>query len=61
MKMSRILNITAASGLILILIITILYARGAVLYKNYTMLLLVGTLIWFGGILMANLVKKNKR
>ena len=59
MKMSRILIITAVSGLILIMIITILYAAGAVLFKNFTMLLLAGTLIWFGGILMASLVKKR--
>ena len=59
MKMSRILIITAVSGLILIMVITILYAVGAVLFKNFTMLLLAGTLIWFGGILMANLVKKR--
>ncbi len=59
MKMYWILILTAVSGLILIMTITILYAVGAVLFKFYTMLVLAGTLLWFGGILFSNMVKKR--
>lgn len=59
MKMYWILILTAVSGLILIMTITILYAAGAVLFKFYTMLVLAGTLLWFGGILFSNMVKKR--
>ena len=59
MKLSRILTTIAVCGLVLILAITILYAAGAVPFENYTILLLGSTGVWFGGILLANWVKRR--
>ena len=49
-------RIVAISGLAFILIITILYASGSAQFDNYLNLLLLGTLVWFAGILLAKRV-----
>ncbi len=49
----------AFCGLALILAITISYASGAISFENYTILLLGFTGVWFGGILLANWVKRR--
>lgn len=59
MKLSRILTTIAICGLALILAITISYASGVVTFENYTILLLSFTGVWFGGILLANWVKRR--
>jgi hypothetical protein len=59
MKTSYVYSISAVCGLILILTVSILYAAGAVGFRNFTILLLAGTLIWFAGILASSLTKRS--
>jgi len=59
MNLRFVIIFAAVCGLALIMIITCLYAAGVVLFENYTLLLLIGSLIWFTGILLANLVRKK--
>jgi len=38
---------------------SILYTAGVVVFENYKIFLMAGTIIWFSGILLSNLVKRN--
>jgi len=59
MKLSHILIIIAVCGVILIMASSILYTAGVVVFENYKIFLMAGTIIWFSGILLSNLVKRN--
>lgn len=55
MRLQRVLNIIAVCGLILIMVITILYAAQKVSFGYFTMLLLTGTIIWFIATILSTL------
>lgn len=55
-----ILLILAICGLILIFLVTVLYAWENITFRNFKILLLAGTLIWFSGILIANTMKRKE-
>ena len=59
MILIRVLQILGTGGLILILAITLFYAGGKVTFDNYNLWLLVGTLVWFAGIITAGIVKRR--
>jgi len=59
MKTSAILVTFATTGLVLILVTSLLYAAGRVEFNNYAFLLLAGTIVWFGGILLSGFLKKK--
>jgi len=47
-------RLIAIAGLILIMVPAILFASGKVSFEGFTAVILAGTLVWFGGILLAN-------
>ena len=53
MNLGLLFRAVAISGLVFILIITILYAIGITRFDNYLHLLLAGTFLWFAGIILA--------
>ena len=60
MNKQKIILITAICGLILIFLATIFYARDQISFRNFKILLLAGTLIWFIGILVFNRMIRRK-
>jgi len=60
MNKQKIILITAICGLILIFLATIFYARDQISFRNFKILLLAGTLIWFIGILVVNRMIRRK-
>jgi len=61
MRLSHVFKVSAVFGLILILTTSILYAAGIVVFTNYKIVLLVGTLIWFAGIALSKIAKRNSQ
>ncbi len=55
--MKNLLLIIAIAGLISILIISVLYARGTMSFLNYKLWLVITSLVWFGGILIRGRVQ----
>jgi hypothetical protein len=50
----NILLVLAIAGLASILLFSILYAGGRITFQDYKLLLIVGSLVWFGSILTRN-------
>lgn len=50
----------AICGLILIFLVTVLYAWDHITFRNFKIILLAGTIIWFTGILVASNLRNNK-
>jgi len=57
MKAHQGFTLLAISGLVLILVMVILYASAKITYRLNTLMVLAGTIAWFGGILIANWLK----
>lgn len=50
----NVLLILAVAGLVSILLFSILYAGGRITFQDYKLLLIISSLVWFGGILARN-------
>jgi hypothetical protein len=59
MNKKNITLILSVFGLILIFLVSVFYAWNQINFRNFKILLLIGTFLWFSGIIITNRMKKD--
>ena len=60
-RMLKMIRFVALASLPALLLLSVLYARGSLLFQDYKLYTILATLIWFGGILLAGWLQPKEK